>query len=594
MSKLDSLRASASLHDIADLLNFKPKSLTFVLYKIPDAAKYQTFQVPKRGGGFREINSPCAQLKLLQQNLSSLLHECIAEINTKREFKDQLAHGFKRQRSIITNSLKHVKRNYVFNIDLEDFFGTINFGRVRGFFIKDANFMLDASVATIIAQIASFGNGLPQGSPCSPIISNLIGHVLDVQLCRLASKEGCTYSRYADDITFSTNKSDFPSAIASMMPGGAHDWEVGPKLQKVIAELKFKINASKTRMQYKGSRQIVTGLVVNQKVNIRADYRRLVRAMAQRLFITGEFQFTKSALNPAGVISEEKFNGTVEQLHGMISHIDLIDRRNEEREARRDSGSSKAKEAARTALKSKQHLYKRFLLFKDFYMAPRPMIVCEGKTDNVYLIHAIKRLAAIYPKLAVISPENKPKLVVRILRTFESSAGRILHLAQGWSGLTGLIESYASELQKFKAPGLQNPVILLIDNDSAVAEVLKAIKKATKKNPSKPDSFLHVIGNLYVVVTPLKVGETESEIEDCFDKSVLQVSLGGKTFKADAKEDSAAHFGKHILSQYVRDHADTIDFTGFSGVLGNITAAIEDYESKIVDAPVVATVNSGV
>jgi hypothetical protein len=102
----------------------------------------------------------------------------------------------------------------VLNIDLEDFFGTVNLGRVRGFFIKERNFALKPRVATVLAQIACHDNALPQGSPCSPVISNLIGHVLDIQLSALARKTGCTYSRYADDITFSTNKQVFPPAIA--------------------------------------------------------------------------------------------------------------------------------------------------------------------------------------------------------------------------------------------------------------------------------------------------------------------------------------------------------------------------------------------
>jgi retron-type reverse transcriptase len=206
MSQLQALRAALSLHQVATLLQFQPKALSYILYKKPLPTRYTSFNMAKRDGGVRTINAPSPDLRLLQRNLSDLLQNCVEEINEGKKWKDQLAHGFKRDCSIITNAVKHRKRRYVFNIDLNDFFGAINFGRVRGFFIKDANFMLHPKVATILAQIACHENALPQGSPCSPVISNLIGHVLDIHLCKLAASNGCTYSRYADDITFSTSQ----------------------------------------------------------------------------------------------------------------------------------------------------------------------------------------------------------------------------------------------------------------------------------------------------------------------------------------------------------------------------------------------------
>ena len=102
--------------------------------------------------------------------------------------------------------MMHVGSKYVLNIDLQDFFDSFNFGRVRGFFIKNRNFQLNPDVATVIAQIACYDNKLPQGSPCSPVITNLISHSLDIRLASLAKKYKCTYTRYADDITFSTRE----------------------------------------------------------------------------------------------------------------------------------------------------------------------------------------------------------------------------------------------------------------------------------------------------------------------------------------------------------------------------------------------------
>jgi hypothetical protein len=178
------------------------------------------------------------------------------EINSIHKRKDRVAHGFKRGRSIITNAQQHRHRRWVFNLDLKDFFPSINFGRVRGFFLKNRDFALQSRVATVIAQIACHGDSLPQGSPCSPVISNLVANVLDMRLVKLASESGCTYSRYADDLTFSTNKKNFPPDIALLAktkPGQNHKWIPGSALKKVIQRTGYRINSRKNRMMYRHS-----------------------------------------------------------------------------------------------------------------------------------------------------------------------------------------------------------------------------------------------------------------------------------------------------------------------------------------------------
>jgi hypothetical protein len=140
MHRPEALKAATSRSDVARLLTFGPADLSYILYKQPEAAKYTTFQIPKRNGEQRTIKAPVDALKLLQRRLSDLLQDCVDEINTRRQRKDRVAHGFKRGRSIITNAKQHRHRRYVFNLDLEDFFPSINFGRVRGFFIHNRDF----------------------------------------------------------------------------------------------------------------------------------------------------------------------------------------------------------------------------------------------------------------------------------------------------------------------------------------------------------------------------------------------------------------------------------------------------------------------
>ncbi len=547
MSQLTLLRGASTLGQVATLLQFQPKALAYILYKKPPLTKYTSFDIPKRGGGVREINAPSPELLLLQRRLSDLLQNCIEEINQSRKWKDDLAHGFKRHHSIITNAVKHQKRRYVFNIDLQDFFQTINFGRVRGFFIKYAYFMLHPKVATILAQIACHDNGLPQGAPCSPVISNLVGHVLDIRLCKLASADGCTYSRYADDITFSTNKPDFPASIASRAAGEAHKWEVGGKLEQAVVSAGFAINPIRT-----------------------------VRAMAHRLFKTGSFQRMRMVPDANGALTPTMVDGTMAQLQGMFGHIDAVDLHNFKIEAKVES----RKQQAKIALRSKEKLYRRFLTFKDFYAAPAPVVVCEGKTDNICLLHAIRSLAVSYPKLATISANNKIALNVRILKTVKTSVGRVLQLGEGTSFLEAFIKGYCEEINRFKAVGMRCAVVLVVDNDSGADGICTTIRQLTKKGPSRTDPFTHIAGNLYMVFTPLKAGATKSAIEDCFADTIKNLNLGGKTFNPDSKADSSRYFSKHILSQYVRDNAAKIDFTGFVGLLDRITAAIEAHQSK--------------
>jgi len=572
MSSLQSLQSAVSLRGVANLLGFKARALAYILYKKSPQAKYRSFEILKRRGGSRKIDAPSADLMLLQRRLSDLLQDCVAEINKAHNRKDDLAHGFKRDRSIITNATKHRRRRYVLNIDLKDFFGTINFGRVRGFFLKDRNFALHKDAATVLAQIACHENSLPQGSPCSPVISNLIGNVLDIHLGKLAFDTGCIYSRYADDITFSTNKPQFPPSLARPVEGENHRWEVGEVLQEIVTRAGFGINAEKTRMQYRNSRQDVTGLVVNSKVNIRSEYRRTVRAMAHRLFITGKFELTTTVRDALGTLIPAKKEGTLAQLHGMLGHIDRVDRHN--LNLAQPHGRSR-----NWGISSKENLFRRFLAFKEFYSAPAPVVLCEGKTDNVYLRHAIESLASAYPSLATVSQQKAVTLNVRLFRYQDTSTGRILQLNGGTGDFKNFIPYYVKLLAKFRAPGGQQPTVLLVDNDKASRPIYSVASQFAKQRPTGKEPFVHIAGNLYLIATPLKKRQQESVIEDCFTKQTRNVRLSGKTFNPRKEGfNPAAHFGKHIFSEYIEKNAHNVDFRGFADILTRLAAVIDAHK----------------
>src|SRR5450756_320607 len=262
MTKLAQLKGVQTLPQLARLLEVKPASLSYILYWTPPERKYETFAIPKKGGGRRTITAPKPRLKMIQKKLADLLLAIQAELEKNRTRSQcVLSHGFKEDFSIVTNATAHKNKRYVFNADLRDFFPSINFGRVLGFFAKDRNFELPPNVATIIAQIACYKNELPQGSPCSPVISNLIAHVLDIHLNKVARVGRCTYTRYVDDLTFSTNEREFPESLARLKADNENAWVAGDDLIRHVYRSGFKLNHDKTRMQQKDSRQDATGPV---------------------------------------------------------------------------------------------------------------------------------------------------------------------------------------------------------------------------------------------------------------------------------------------------------------------------------------------
>lgn len=573
LSLLAKLKAASSLHGVAALLGYKPSSLAYLLYKFPNDKKYVTFQIPKKGGGAREINAPDPRLKTLQRRLANVLYASTAELDAINKRKS-LAHGFKKSHSIVTNAQAHKGRRYVLNLDIENFFPTINFGRVRGFFLKNKDFELNEKVATIVAQIACHNNELPQGSPCSPIISNLVGHLLDVRLARLARTYKCTYSRYADDLTFSTNQKLFPKELAEQVDPESCSWKIGDALESEITRCGFTINEAKTRMQYRMSRQVVTGLVVNQKVNIRSDYYRYARAMCHSLFSTGEYTLPNSidsgAPEDEDDAKEIKF-ADLNRLEGVVNHIhyvkDCADPRPDQEKQRKPSAT--------------RNLYRKLIFYKYFIRLSLPLIVCEGSTDSVYLRCAIKCLTAYHPLLGEKTTEGF-HYNLRFLR-YNRSVRQILQLRGGSGDLKFLIIRYKETFDSYYSKNVEHPVIVVIDNDDGANDLFSVIKHHSDSEPSltSTNSFYYIGKNLYVVKTPELGNSGVSCIEDLFDKQLLNTEISGKKFNPKKKHNAVAEYGKSVFAeQVVKANYAQIDFSKFSELLNRIVSAIDDFKSR--------------
>ncbi|WP_325768796.1 retron Ec67 family RNA-directed DNA polymerase/endonuclease [Aeromonas caviae] len=585
MSRLALLKQATTKRMLAKVLDVNPSFLTKTLYLTSDELKYKSFEIPKRNGDPRTIYAPNKELKDLQSRLSALLLDCIDEINKERKITPKLSHGFVRNRSIITNAKNHTHKKNVLNLDLNDFFGSFNFGRVRGFFIKNQHFELHEHIATVIAQIACYKNFLPQGSPCSPVITNLIMHSVDIRLAKLAKKNSCTYTRYADDITFSTRENIFPKDIAIADKNKIH---LGRRLSKEITDNGFTINEKKTRVQLMDSRQDVTGLVVNKKVNIKSDYWRITRAMCHSLFQTGSY--IKCEQNGQEVA------GTLYELDGRLNFIDYIDKYNNVKEkgpidnrfSLRNHGLN-----YREKLNVREKTFSRFLFYKYFFGHNKPTVLCEGKTDNIYIKAAILRLSEKFDLLSNAKTDEKEyELLVNFLE-YSKRTRYLLDLYGGASYLKRFVERYRSDYSYYRAPAATQPVIIVADNDSGSTELIsylvnnKPLYPELKKDKVesnkiiKDSSFVHVEKNLYIVFTPLIDGR-DSFMENLFSHETLNIEVDGRKFSPQQEADTKNSYGKNnFATKVVSAKKHSIPFSGFEPLLTRMEEAIIHYRTQI-------------
>ncbi|MQQ37654.1 ribonuclease H [Pseudomonas sp. SZ57] len=610
MKNIDALRAARTKPELALLLGVKASFLTYVLYVLKPDTLYRSFTLKKKSGGTRTIHAPYESLKSIQSSLSNLLQDCIEEINkakpakaiktkfiiTKKDknsdhkkkkrpdhtFTPTLSHGFVRKRSIITNAMMHLNRKNVLNVDLKDFFDSFNFGRVRGFFITNRNFQLHPDIATVIAQIACYNNTLPQGSPCSPVITNLITHILDIKLAALARTYSCTYSRYVDDITFSTRKKIFPEQIMKDLEGS---YTAGYLLNGEIQRAGFNLNPKKTRIRNQDSRQEVTGLVVNKKPNVNSKYWRTVKSQCHLLFKSGTF---------VDIIDDKPAPGNINQLEGRLNFIDQVDYYNRLRDKaplNPEYMPHKPSNNTRRLLSGRELTFSRFLYFRSFYANEKVTIICEGKTDNIYLKAAIKKLSPAYPKLA--KPKSATSAYQLLVSIFNYSARTrfLMELYGGTPYLKDFIAEFKENHKFYKAPKPANPVIIILDNDKGfniVESLLRGDKVQATPYPRTPGqfefrgaNFIHVTENLYLVLTPLAPPpDRQTAIEDLFTQDTRDEQVDGKILSLEKEFDKATHYGKDAFAnKVVLVKKSSIDFSGFNVILNRIMQCIEHYDS---------------
>ena len=222
-------------------------------FRFDDA--YKTHEIPKRSGGTRTITAPNASLKRLQRRLLANGLNAVA--------LHPSAHGFRREHSIATNASAHVGRRLVVNVDITGFFPNTKYERILRAVRHMGGGKISPMAVFLLADICSYNGALPTGAPTSPAIGNIVLRSADASIGTVASRHGISYTRYADDLTFS-GEDDVKKIL--------------PFVQRVLADHGYALDAKKTQLYRRGRQQLVTNLIVNDKVNLRRTDRRRLRA----------------------------------------------------------------------------------------------------------------------------------------------------------------------------------------------------------------------------------------------------------------------------------------------------------------------------
>jgi RNA-directed DNA polymerase len=277
---------------------------------------YSSHLIDKKRGGKRQIHAPSHQLKSIQKRLNYFLqgyYLCL---------KPQEVFGFVvnpesqgKKCNIKENAFPHIGRKHLLNLDLKDFFPSISASAVKALF-QSSYFRFDGQLATALALLTTYQGKLPIGTPTSPVISNFICLKMDAALKYFCEERQINFTRYADDLSFSSNESFSDDLIQELI--------------QLISSHGFEVNPKKLRLKSSNRKQTVTGLTVNNKVNIDRKLLKKIRAMSHDLSVNGlasaaQKHFKLAA--PADTRQQERF---LNKLSGYVNFMGQIRGTNDE------------------------------------------------------------------------------------------------------------------------------------------------------------------------------------------------------------------------------------------------------------------------
>lgn len=215
---------------------------------------YKEFKIPKKKGGYRLISSPNSELMTLQRKI---VDEILSLFSVS-----QYCHSYKKAHNIKTNSIYHLNQDLVLKVDIKNFFGSINEEHINNIFFKLG---VDSSYISQLTNLCLFQSSLPQGAPTSPYLSNLVLYDFDKEMGKYCFHRKIKYTRYADDITLS---------------GNFNVSEGIKQIENKLRKIGFQLNRNKTKVLRRGMRQLVTGVVVNEKLQVPKNNRKRFRQEA--------------------------------------------------------------------------------------------------------------------------------------------------------------------------------------------------------------------------------------------------------------------------------------------------------------------------
>ena len=292
--------------ELSYLLNLTPLQVEQII----NNPSYIEFKIPKKKGKPRLICQPNVELMKIQRRLN-LYFQAIYEFHIPSCVHGFISKSNTANRSIVTNAKPHIGKRNILVIDLKDFFTTIRAKRVKNLF---SSWGINDEIASTLALLCTYKGTLPMGAPTSPIVSNLCSYELDMKLMRFCELNQVTYSRYADDLTFSSNGNISDELIQSLI--------------QMIRENGFEINYKKLRRIGSHRKQKITGIIVNQKLSVERKLKKKIRAIEHDIKLNGIAKAAERHFGSSNPVSDEIQNKFQRKINGLKSFRDMVEIKN--------------------------------------------------------------------------------------------------------------------------------------------------------------------------------------------------------------------------------------------------------------------------